>query len=263
VTEPDTLEGFYGLSDPAGGEALQPRDEGVLIPLRMSEYLDLKVGDTLSTYDADLMGHSLPIAGVFQNHFGNLLFFTPVSYEMIFESKSEQNCFLIRMDSTRLEELEAKAEGIPGFRQVKDAAADRERFTSFSAIVNLAVLMLLGLAGVMAYFIVMNLSVTYIHRKTKELTIMRVNGFTVRECVVYVSWDLIVTTLIGILLGLVAGHFLGQTVLPVTEGPYMHFVHEPDLRTYLFSALITAGFSALISGAALRRVKNLKLSDIN
>ena len=262
VAEPGELEGFYGLRDPVSGVAMQPSDEGILIPLRMSEYLGMRSGDSLSSFDADLMDHSLPIAGVFQNHFGNLLFFTPVSYEMIFEKKSEQNCFLIRMDSTRLEELEAKAEGIPGFRQVKDAAADRERFTSFSAIVNLAVLMLLGLAGVMAYFIVMNLSVTYIHRKTKELTIMRVNGFTVRECVVYVSWDLIVTTLIGILLGLVGGHFMGQTVLPVTEGPYMHFVHEPDLRTYLYSALITAGFSALISSAALRRVKNLKLSDI-
>jgi hypothetical protein len=42
----------------------------------------------------------------------------------------------------------------------------------------------------------------------------------------------------------------------------MRFVHEPDLRTYLYSALITAGFFALVSSTALRRVKNLKLSDI-
>jgi len=60
----------------------------------------------------------------------------------------------------------------------------------------------------------------------------------------------------------VGGHFLGQAILPVTEGPYMQFVHEPDPRSYLFSALITAGFSALISSAALRRVKYLKLSDV-
>ena len=92
---------------------------------------------------------------------------------------------------------------------------------------------------------------------------MRINGFTVRECVIYVSWDLVVTTLIGILLGLAAGHYLGQTVLPVAEGHYMRFVHEPDLRTYLYSALITAGFFTLVSSTALRRVKNLRLSDIN
>ena len=191
------------------------------------------------------------------------MFFTPAGYEGVFDAKAEQNCFLIRMDGMSLEELEAAAENVPGFQRVKDAAADREHFNRFSSIVDVAVLLMLGLAGVMAYFIVMNLSVTYIQRKTKELTIMRINGFTVRECVIYVSWDLVVTTVIGILLGLAAGHYLGQTVLPVTEGRYMRFVHEPDLRTYLYSALITAGFFALVSSTALRRVKNLRLSDIN
>jgi hypothetical protein len=67
----------------------------------------------------------------------------------------------------------------------------------------------------------------------------------------------------ALVIGLIGGHFLGQTVLPVTEGAYMHFVHDPDVRTYLYSALITAGFSALISSAALRRVKDLRLTDIN
>ncbi|MCR5842941.1 MAG: hypothetical protein K6G66_03185 [Oscillospiraceae bacterium] len=260
VAEPGSLEGYYSLSDPAG-KALQLSDEGALIPIRMSEYLGMRAGDSLTAFDADLMDHSLPIAGVFRNYFGNLMFFTPAGYEGVFDAKAERNCFLIRMDGMSLEELEA-AENVPGFQRVKDAAADRERFNRFSSIVDVAVLLMLGLAGVMAYFIVMNLSVTYIQRKTKELTIMRINGFTVRECVIYVSWDLVVTTLIGILLGLAAGHCLGQTVLPVAEGHYMRFVHEPDLRTYLYSALITAGFFALVSSTALRRVKNLKLSDI-
>jgi hypothetical protein len=71
-----------------------------------------------------------------------------------------------------------------------------------------------------------------------------------------------VTTLAGIVLGLIAGHVLGMRLLPVTEGAYMRFVHDPDLRTYLYSALITAGFSALVSSTALRKVKDLKLSDI-
>lgn len=263
VSESGTLEGYYGLTDPQSGEKLELRDDGVLIPIRMSEYMALNPGDSIDAYDAALMSHTLPISGILQNHFGNLLFFTPAGFEEAFGSTAEQNCFLIRLDGMELRELEAEVKDVPGFRQLRDAAADRERFNQFSSIVNVAVFLLLGLAGVMAYFIVMNLSVTYIQRKTKELTIMRINGFTVRECVIYVAWDLVLTTLFGILLGLIAGHFLGLKVLPVSEGAYLYFVHDPDLRTYLYSALITAGFSALISSAALRRVKNLKLSDIN
>ena len=263
VSEPGGLDGFYGLKDARSGEDLRPTDDGILIPSRMSTYLGMNPGDHLSAYDSSLELREIPIAGVFTNHFGNLLFFTNAGYEKAFGAEAAQNCFLVRLGDMALSALEAKVENVPGLIEVRDAAAERVRFDSFSSILNLVILMLLGLAGVMAYFIVMNLSVTYIHRKTKELTIMRINGFTVRECVIYVSWDLVITTLFGILLGLAGGHFLGQAILPVTEGPYMQFVHGPDLRSFLFSALITAGFSALISSAALRRVKYLKLSDVS
>ena len=262
VAEPDSLKGYYGLAVPETKEELLPTDEGALIPVRMSEYLGLKVGDALLAYDATLDTHEIPVSGVFSNHFGNLLFFTPAGYEQFFGIQAGQNCFLVRLDDMRLEDLEARVEDNAGFRQLRDAAADRARLDKLSSVLNAMIFMLLGLAGVMAYFIVMNLSVTYIQQKTKELTIMRINGFTVRECLTYVSWDLVITTLAGIALGLVAGHFLGQMVLPVTEGPYMKFVHDPDIRTYLYAALITAGFSFLVSSAALRRVKYLKLSDV-
>ena len=263
VAEPNSYTGYYGLADAETREALFPTDEGVLIPVRMSEYQGIDAGDALLAYDTTLETHEIPISGVFNNHFGNLLFFTPAGYEKVFGTQAEQNCFLIHMGGMSLEDLEAKLEDIAGFRQLRDAAADRARLDKLSSVLKAMIFMLLGLAGVMAYFIVMNLSVTYIQQKTKELTIMRINGFTVRECLLYVSWDLIITTLAGIILGLIAGHFLGQMVLPIAEGAYMKFVHDPDIRTYLYAALITAGFAFLVSSAALRRVKYLKLSDIN
>ena len=263
VSEPEALTGFYGLKAADSKADICAADSGVLIPSRMSTYFKLLPGDVLQAYSSSLEPKEIPVTGVFNNHFGHLLFFTPAGYQAIFGTAAEDNCFLVRLDNMSLDELEQALSGIAGFDHVRDAAAERERFNSFSSILNMVIVLLLGLAGVMAYFIVMNLSVTYIQKKTRELTVMRINGFTVRECVTYVSWDLIVTTLLGTLLGLVVGHFLALLIIPVPEGPYMQFVHDPDLRTYLFSALITIGFSALISGAALRRVKFLKLSDIN
>ena len=258
VAGPDALNGFYGLKDPDSKADIRAVDGGVLIPSRLSTYFKLR-----PAYSPSLEPKEIPVTGVFTNHFGHLLFFTPAGYQAVFGSAAEDNCFLVRLDSMPLDQLEQEVRGVAGFDHLRDAAAERERFNSFSSILNMVIILLLGLAGVMAYFIVMNLSVTYIQKKTRELTVMRINGFTVRECVSYVSWDLVLTTLLGTLLGLVVGHFLALLIIPVPEGPYMQFVHSPDLRTYLFSALITIGFSALISGAALRRVKYLKLSDIN
>ena len=83
------------------------------------------------------------------------------------------------------------------------------------------------------------LSKTYILKKSRELTIMRINGFTVKESVRYAAWDL----------------FLEQ--------PFLQYVRTPDVRSFIYGALITAAFSYLINASALRRVKHLKLSDLS
>ena len=122
---------------------------------------------------------------------------------------------------------------------------------------------MLFIAAVMACFIVANFTMTYIQRKTGELTIMRINGFTSRECIRYVALDLVVTTVLGTLIGLVVGGFMGARILGVTETPYIQMIREPRLESYLYAALVTFGFSAITNSFALRRIRNLKLTDIN
>ncbi len=107
------------------------------------------------------------------------------------------------------------------------------------------------------------LSKTYILKKSRELTIMRINGFTVKECVRYAAWDLFLTTVAGILLGMAVGGPLGSWVIQRLEQPFLQYVRTPDVRSFIFGALITAAFSYLINASALRRVKHLKLSDLS
>ena len=132
-----------------------------------------------------------------------------------------------------------------------------------SMILNVIIVTLLALAAVMVYFILMNLTMTYIQRKTRELTVMRVNGFTAHECIRYAAWDLVITTIVGVAAGLFFGIRIGAWIERMLEGPYAQFVRDPDLRTFLFSAVITLVFSLVINGYALSKIKNLRLADIS
>ena len=146
---------------------------------------------------------------------------------------------------------------------VEDAAAERTVVEQFSATLNFVVWFMLFLAALMACFIVANFTMTYLQRKTRELTVMRINGFGAEECVRYAAVDLIVTTVLGTLLGLAVGGLVGYRILLVTETAYLQMAREPVWQTYVFSALVTCLFSALTNGFALRRVKNLKLTDMS
>ncbi len=261
VAEQGRLDGFYSLRDTESGEALGPTDGGVLVPGRLLEYYNLHVGDELMLYNTRMNRMEAPVTGSFNNYFGQLLFFTPAGYEAVFGEEAMHNCFLVRLGELSLDELQKKLTGIEGFESLLDAHAERERFDNLSAVLNLVIAMLLVLAAVMSYFILMNLSMTYIQRKTKELTIMRINGFTVAECVRYAAWDLVLTTAAGIVLGLAVGHPIAVAIVKLVEQSHLQFVREADVRTFIYCALIMLGFSVAINGFALSKIRNLKLSD--
>ena len=261
VAEQGLLDGFYSLRDTESGEALGPTDGGVLVPGRLLEYYSLHVGDELMLYNTRMNRMEAPVTGSFNNYFGQLLFFTPAGYEAVFGEEAMHNCFLVRLGELSLDELQKKLTGIEGFESLQDAHAERERFDNLSAVLNLVIAMLLVLAAVMSYFILMNLSMTYIQRKTKELTIMRINGFTVAECVRYAAWDLVLTTAAGIVLGLAVGHPIAVAIVKLVEQSHLQFVREADVRTFIYCALIMLGFSVAINGFALSKIRNLKLSD--
>ena len=74
--------------------------------------------------------------------------------------------------------------------------------------------------------------------------------------------DLVVTTILGTLLGLLAGSILGCAILGTTETPYIQMLRESVMETYLYSVLIPFGFSVLTNSFALQRIKKLNLSDL-
>lgn len=262
VADRGTMDGYFALRSLDGQDSLELPDSGTLVPRRFSEYYSLGAGDSVAIYDAEMNRREIGIADVFENFYGQLFFTSPQAYEEVFLSAPERNCFFVKTNGMALDTLREKLAGIEGLLKVNDAWAEKAVIGQFTSSLNFVVWLMLFIAGLMACFIVANFTMTYVQRKTRELTIMRVNGFSVRECIMYAAVDLIVTTILGTILGLVLGGFLGHAILSTTETPYIQMIRRPVLQTYLYSALITFGFSLLTNSYALRRIKYLKLSDL-
>ena len=265
IADEGTLETYFYLQSVSDGGKLALPDSGVLVPRRFWEYYGLGPGDTVPVYDAGKNYRQIPISGVFENYFGQFFFLTPQGYEEFFGAPPERNFFFAKLqtDDMTLDQLALQLGDVNGVLNVAAADANRTLIEQFTESLKFVVWMMLFLAAMMACFIVANFTMTYIQRKTRELTIMRINGFNVWECIRYAAVDLVITTLLGTFLGLLAGRFLGDAVLRTTETPYIQMIREPQLQTYLYAALVTCGFSLVTNCFALRRIKYLKLTDIN
>ena len=90
---------------------------------------------------------------------------------------------------------------------------------------------------------------------------MRINGFTVKEVKNYLGYEMIITTVLGVMLGNIIGVIIAYRMIILLE-----YINCFDRRIYIVGILIASLTTIVMSGAismySLRKVKNLKLSDI-
>ena len=261
VAEPEVLMDFMNLRDFKSREKIELADSGILVQGSTGKFFKLSPGDSFTVYDSEMDQYPVKVQAVYECYFGREFLLTKESYRRIYGDTPEDNCFLMRgvQDFDALEKQLKEIEGYSGF---VSRAGRRQMYERYSSVLSIATLLLVVMAGLMSLFVLLNLVSMYINQKKRELTIMRVNGFSTRETRQYVSREGIVTTVLGIVLGIVAGGYLGDVMLGLLEQQQASYLHRVAPVSVLLSVLIAAGFSAAIYFVALRKVKKLKLSDI-
>ena len=263
AADPEEIRDYYHLNSISGKkEELTLPEEGVIIPKRMHEKYDLEIGSSYSIFDTTMKLFKVPVDGIFNNYFGNLVFFSLQGWQNAFGIDPVRNCFLVKLNGISMEEFQEKTSLVPGFMSLKDSESDRAQIESTASALSIMIILMIVLAAIMAYFILTNLTGSYMIHKKKELTIMRVNGFTVKECTRYAATELIISTVIGIVVGAVAGGVLGYVIIRTVEQSFLQMVRTLDWRSVVLSALITAIFSLVVNALSLRVIKDLKLTDI-
>ena len=259
--EPESIRAGYRLEPANPKETLSFGDHGVLVSEKIAKMHGFQLGQMITLYDADLTPHQVEITGIYDNYLGNYIFMSREAFRNVFEREEVNNILWIssNLDKGALGEI---LDGIKGYSGISVKADVKRTFTSMTKVLTIITLVLIVAAGMMAYFVLLNLVNMYLNRKKRELVVMRINGFTTKEVLRYVSMESVVTTIAGIILGLGIGTVLGNLIMSTLEQGALMFFHGISLKSWLYSAVITAVFSLVINMIALRKVKHLKLNDM-
>ena len=258
----DAIGRLYHLQDPKSGEALAATDAGVLIQKRVSEAYGLSPGSKFELALDGVKTTAVSVAGVFEHYIGRPMFMSPACFERVFGEPAVPNAFFVRLNGADADALEAALRGIRGFSGITPANEGKTLFEASTGVINMLVALFVFMAAVMAGIVLMNLTNIYVLQKKRELTIMRVNGFTVKEVVDYMLRETLLTTALGILLGLAVGSGIAYTICRTMDQPFLQLVRDPSIPAWITGAVLTVLFTAVVNYVALRPVKNLKLTDV-
>ena len=88
------------------------------------------------------------------------------------------------------------------------------------------------------------------------------NGFTTKETIRYASLESYGTTLAAIPLGIAVGWIIGSAARSGLDQPFIQFCRDPHWVSFVASALVTILISGTIHWFSFRKIRDLKLSDM-
>lgn len=257
VSDAEALKEYMVLENPYTRNLTELPEEGILVSVKCAENLGLEKGSVLEIMGSDGNTKQVVVAGVIEHYLGYNLFVASDSYyEEIMGEEADECVFLLKGN---IQGLYEKVKDIDGFLSLRD----NSEYAGMGNVMNMIVMVCFVFAAVMAVLVMLNQNVMHINRKAKELSVMRINGFTMKETKAFVSRDNFLLTALGIFCGWACGSGLGYLVIRVLEVSVTHYVRTPSMKACLIATAICGIFAFLMNRIALRKIKHLNLTNVN
>ena len=254
---------YYTLLDAKTGEKLKSAKDGILICEGIADSYGLGDGDSIRILDSSGNVYKLKIRGVYENHVWQNFVISPEYYQKVFGKEMPQNARFLKLNGASEKQLKKELLKIPSVTGIKKSDATRSIFQEMSGSTNIILAMMIGMSILMALMILLNLAVMNINQKKRELAVMRVNGFTLRETKRYVGLDTIFITIVGIILGVLIGTVLTAKIQETLNATDMHFLKGIQFEGWGMAVAIIVVFTVVIRWIANRKISKLNLTNVN
>lgn len=257
VEDKEQLDGFIYMEDVETGEEAKLPDDGVLISQKCAENYDLQAGSVIELMDAEGEARECRIAGVIEHYLPyHQIITSEVYYEEMMGEAADACVFLLKGD---IDGLYEKVRDVDGFLSLKDNSEYKNTFSSINLVIGIC----LFFSAVLAVLVLLNQMTMYINRKSTELAVMRINGYTLKETKAFVSKDNVVLVAMGLLLGCVVGTPLAQYEVCIMETGACRYIRTPNILASLLAVAVCIVFAWVINKIALRKIDHLNLTKVN
>ena len=258
----DSINNFIRIVDIDSDEQIKLPSEGAIVQNRMVENYDLKINDNLIIYDDKLDQYEVKYVGQYNNYIGRQIIMSYEAYEKVFKTKAKNNCFFVNLNGIDIKALSDLLDDVTYDISYYSPYEMYEKFKSIISLYNVIVFLMLGFAIIMSFMILTNLANIFVNRKKKELIVMRINGYSISKTKNYLSREAILTTVVGLILGVILGSHISTFAIKAMEQPDTQFVRDFNPRAWIIAIAIEVLFASIIYAISFRKIDNLDFREI-
>jgi putative ABC transport system permease protein len=225
-------------------------DDEIFITEKASELLNIKAGDTIELVDNDENVFKAKVGAIVENYVYHYVYMTSNLYEKIYGEEYSTNVIYVQTNDLTEDEENALNESLLSNAKISSLTSTtylKNTLENTVQALNKVVYILIISAGLLAFVVLFNLANVNISERIRELATIKVLGFYDNEVHDYVTKEIVLLTVIGIIIGLFAGYGLSVFILKTCETEPLIFKIVVQPLSYLYSAIITIVFTVIVN----------------
>ena len=249
------------IRDRKSGKDISIPDEGALASERL--YMSLK--DSKGTLTVkDLIGHKydLKISKKIENYIGNLIIMSPKNYEKYFNKKVEENALLVKFENIEdWKAIKDKVRDNPAVQTSLEMTDTLDTVNRLMASLDIIVVVIILISSALAFVVLFNLTNLNVSERKRELSTIKVLGFTDKEVTEYIYRETLILTLVGILFGLACGKGIHYMICMVLSPQAILIDPHLVLSAFIIGSAITMVFSIIVMLIIHRQLKDVDMVE--
>lgn len=249
VTDGNNIEKIINLVDEETNEKLELKGDDVIITDKIADIYKIKEGDSIKFLDSYKKEYTFKVTNIVKNYIGHYLYVS----SSVFENnnfKYEPNVIYLNTKELSENEQDKLANELLDNDNFINIVNTRMLVNSVQDMLNSlnkVVIILVLLAAMLSFVVLYNLANINISERKREISTLKVLGFYDNEVDSYITKEMIISTIIGIFLGLVLGYFLTNAVISTVEMENARFIRHIKLNSYLYASGISILFTLIIN----------------
>ena len=258
VMDADRVGEFFSIGAPAAS--------GVTLSKNIAEAHDLGVGAQLTLYGRSLERASTAVAGTFDYYIGNMIAVTKQAYRELFGSECADNCYFVKYNGADGDALRSALtdpdRSFAGRVCTESIDEHLDLVETLKRLFNLIAVIFIAIATALVFLIMTNLANILVNRRMKELLIMRVNGFSMKQVIGYLIRETAFTTVCGIVLSVAAGIPFSRQLIRSLSNTAISLSDTVVPVAWVISVALSILFAVIINAISFRKVGKTRLTKI-
>lgn len=236
---------YFALKSNKDGKAKKLNDNQVYVTTQIARRCDIEAGDKITLEDSDGNTYQVVVGDIVENYVSNYIYMNRSLYAKTMKQDWTGNMIVSKNDGSKKNIANHLLDSgeILSVQFSDDLLEDVNG--GISGLENVIVVLIL-IASLLAFSVLYNLTSINISERIREISTLKVLGYTDLETRRYIYRETLIMVVFGIALGLFLTPFAHHYIVNLLQNDETLLLEQIELSSYIYASLITFIFAVIM-----------------